>query len=84
MSPKKSRSYIAKEEGARVIFSTYQSTPVLAVVCERHRAPPFDLAIADEAHRCAGIQVNARCLGESVDVRALDGVAFIDPKESLV
>ena len=42
--------------GARVIFSTYQSTPVLAAAYKRYRVPPFDLAIADEAHRCAGLQ----------------------------
>ena len=29
-----------------------------------------------------GILSNARCLGEGVDVPALDGVAFIDPKNS--
>ena len=42
--------------GMRVVFSTYQSTPVLASAYKRHKFPPFDLAIADEAHRCAGIQ----------------------------
>ena len=31
-----------------------------------------------------GVVTNARCLGEGIDVRALDGVAFIDPKESQV
>jgi hypothetical protein len=31
-----------------------------------------------------GIVTNARCLSEGIDVRALDGVAFIDPKESQV
>ena len=29
-----------------------------------------------------GVLSNARCLGEGVDVRAIDGVAFIDPKRS--
>jgi predicted helicase len=42
--------------GTRVVFSTYQSTPILVSAFERHRIPPFDLAIADEAHRCAGFQ----------------------------
>ena len=45
-----------KGSGPRVIFSTYQSTPVIAAACKRYRLPPFDLAIADEAHRCAGLQ----------------------------
>ena len=31
-----------------------------------------------------GLLSNARCLGEGVDVPALDGVAFIDPKASLI
>jgi predicted helicase len=39
--------------GRRVVFATYQSSPRLA---DAHRlgAPAFDLAVADEAHRCAG------------------------------
>jgi len=45
--------------GTRVIFSTYQSTPIIAAAYERHKLPPFDLAIADEAHRCAGVQTGA-------------------------
>ena len=42
--------------GTRVIFSTYQSTPIIAAAYKRHKLPPFDLALADEAHRCAGVQ----------------------------
>jgi superfamily II DNA or RNA helicase len=37
----------------RVIFSTYQSSPQIAVA-QASRTPAFDLVIADEAHRCAG------------------------------
>jgi superfamily II DNA or RNA helicase len=37
----------------RVVFSTYQSSPQIAAA-QRRRTPQFDLAIADEAHRCAG------------------------------
>jgi len=37
-----------------IIFSTYQSSPVIAKVFARHDIPAFDLAIADEAHRCTG------------------------------
>lgn len=43
-------------DGTRVVFSTYQSTPILQTAFRRHKLPPFDLAIADEAHRCAGVQ----------------------------
>jgi predicted helicase len=31
-----------------------------------------------------GLLANARCLGEGIDVPALDGVAFIDPRRSEV
>ena len=40
--------------GKKVIFSTYQSSPLIAEAQEDPSVPPFDLAIADEAHRCAG------------------------------
>ena len=45
--------------GTRVIFSTYQSTPTVALAFKRHKLEPFDLAIADEAHRCAGANTGA-------------------------
>jgi superfamily II DNA or RNA helicase len=43
----------ASRPGRRVVFATYQSSPRLA---DAHAlgAPAFDLAVADEAHRCAG------------------------------
>jgi predicted helicase len=37
-----------------VIFSTYQSSPLIAEAQLDQAVPVFDLAIADEAHRCAG------------------------------
>lgn len=40
--------------GKKVIFSTYQSSPLIAEAQEDPSVPSFDLAIADEAHRCAG------------------------------
>ncbi len=40
--------------GPRVIFSTYQSSPRIAEAQAMPRVPSFDLAIADEAHHCAG------------------------------
>ena len=39
--------------GLRVVFSTYQSSPAVAEAL-RESQIGFDLAIADEAHRCAG------------------------------
>jgi superfamily II DNA or RNA helicase len=37
----------------RVVFATYQSSPQIAEAQSRG-APAFDLAVCDEAHRCAG------------------------------
>jgi predicted helicase len=42
-----------RRRGRRVVFATYQSSPQVAAA-QRGRTPRFDLAIADEAHRCAG------------------------------
>jgi superfamily II DNA or RNA helicase len=42
-----------RRRGRRVVFATYQSSPQIAAVF-KHRTPSFDLAVADEAHRCAG------------------------------
>lgn len=43
------------QRGPRVIFSAYQSSPQIAEVYGKRRKPPaLDLAICDEAHRCAG------------------------------
>jgi len=40
--------------GAKVVFSTYQSSPLVAEAQADQSTPAFDLAVADEAHRCAG------------------------------
>jgi superfamily II DNA or RNA helicase len=41
-------------DGHRVIFSTYQSSPLIAEAQQDSSVPSFDLIVADEAHRCAG------------------------------
>ncbi len=41
-------------KGAKVIFSTYQSSAVIKAMCALDTRLSFDLVIADEAHRCAG------------------------------
>jgi superfamily II DNA or RNA helicase len=46
-------SSFLRRRGRRVVFSTYQSSGQIAAA-QRRRTPQFDLAIADEAHRCAG------------------------------
>jgi len=42
-----------RRQGRRVVFATYQSSPRIAAAYTG-RTPQFDLAVADEAHRCAG------------------------------
>lgn len=40
--------------GNRVVFATYQSSLIIAAAQAAPATPAFDLAVADEAHRCAG------------------------------
>jgi len=42
-----------RRRGRKVVFATYQSSPQIAAAY-KGRVPGFDLAVADEAHRCAG------------------------------
>jgi predicted helicase len=42
-----------RQRGPRVVFASYQSSPRIADAFATP-VPAFDLAIADEAHRCAG------------------------------
>ena len=42
------------ESGSKVVFATYQSSPLIVEAQEHHDTNDFDLVIADEAHRCAG------------------------------
>ena len=44
-----------KGQGSKVIFSTYQSSPLIAEAQSNPTIPAFDLIVADEAHRCAGM-----------------------------
>jgi predicted helicase len=46
-------SAFLRRRGRRVVFATYQSSPQIAAAL-KSRTPGFDLAVADEAHRCAG------------------------------
>ncbi len=41
--------------GTRAVFCTYQSLPQVMAAQSEHGAPPFDLTIADEAHRTTGV-----------------------------
>lgn len=47
-------SRFLRRPGSKVLFSTYQSSPLVAQAQADATVPDFDLAVADEAHRCAG------------------------------
>jgi len=47
-------SKFLQKSGPKVIFCTYQSSQLIAEAQLVSDVPAFDLAIADEAHRCAG------------------------------
>ncbi len=46
--------FLRRRFARRVVFSTFQSSPRIAEAYGLGRVPRLDLAIADEAHRCAG------------------------------
>jgi predicted helicase len=48
-----------REGGRGVVFATYQSSQVVAAAQRAAGVPAFDLAVADEAHRCAGLASSA-------------------------
>ncbi len=52
-APEKIAAFLRRRSGPVVVFATYQSSPEIAKAYRLGRVPAFDLAIADEAHRCA-------------------------------
>lgn len=52
--PQEIAAFMRHRSGPRVVFSTYQSSPQIAAAFALGHVPPFDLVIADEAHRIAG------------------------------
>jgi superfamily II DNA or RNA helicase len=49
-------AFLRRRPGPRVVFSTYQSSPQIAAAFTIGRVPAFDMVIADEAHRVAGVE----------------------------
>jgi superfamily II DNA or RNA helicase len=45
---------VLRRDNDQVIFSTYQSSPLIAQAQKNVDVPHFDLVVADESHRCAG------------------------------
>jgi superfamily II DNA or RNA helicase len=66
-----------RSAGAKVVFSTYQSSPLIAAAQRDRKIPAFDIAFADEAHRCAGNVSEAfSCVLDSKRIRS-DKVLFM-------
>ena len=54
-----------------VVFSTYQSSPLVAEAQRDRTVPYFDLVLADEAHRCAGkVSESFGCILDERQIRA--------------
>ena len=51
--PDEIRKFISGNDSG-VVFSTYQSSPLIVDAQSGSEIPSFDIAFADEAHRCAG------------------------------
>lgn len=68
--PTEIRSFLLdNKEG--VIFSTYQSSPLVAEAQKISGVPEFDIAFADEAHRCAGkVSPAFGCVLDAQKIRA--------------
>ena len=59
-----------RTEGSKVIFSTYQSSPLIAEAQKERKIPAFNLVLADEAHRCSGKVSEAfGCVLDSKQIR---------------
>ena len=70
-------------ERTRVIFSTYQSLRHVIAAQSDHGAPPFDLALMDEAHRTTGVTTVESKNGKTKELsgfRAVHGDALQSSK----
>ncbi len=54
-APERIAEMLSRPGGAKVLFCTYHSLDKVREAQEKHGAPGFDLAIADEAHRTTGV-----------------------------
>jgi superfamily II DNA or RNA helicase len=54
--PSEIATFLRRRTGPHVVFSTYQSSPQVAAAFAVGRVPAFDLVVADEAHRVAGLE----------------------------
>jgi superfamily II DNA or RNA helicase len=69
--PEEIARFLRRRSGQRVVFATYQSSPQIAKAFRLDRVPAFDLAVADEAHRCAGrVSSDFATIRDSEKIRA--------------
>jgi superfamily II DNA or RNA helicase len=69
--PEKVAAFLRRRKGPRVVFATYQSSPQIAEAFRLGGVPAFNLAIADEAHRCAGpVSSDFGTILNEADIRA--------------
>lgn len=73
-----SKANVADPDTMTVVFSTYQSVQVVAEAQAKHKLPPFDLIICDEAHRTTGAKFEGE--EESNFIKVHDQ-AFINGKK---
>ena len=65
------------EKGSKIIFSTYQSSQLIAEAQEEEDIPAFDVVFADEAHRCAGkVSAAFGCVLDEQRIRAKKRLFF--------
>lgn len=68
--PEEIRQFLRNND-ERIIFSTYQSCPLVTEAQQDTDIPSFDVVFADEAHRCAGKVSEAfGCVLDSKKIRA--------------
>ena len=68
--PSEIRSFLQNKDGG-VVFSTYQSSPLVAEAQKIQEVPAFDIVFADEAHRCAGkVSTSFSCVLDTQKIRA--------------
>jgi len=68
--PSEIRTFLLENEEG-IVFSTYQSSPLVAEAQQEIETPSFDIAFADEAHRCAGkVSPAFGCILDSQKIRA--------------
>ncbi len=69
-SPNDIREFLLQEPNG-VVFSTYQSSMLIEDAQKQCDVPSFDIAFADEAHRCAGKVTDAYgCILDGQKIRA--------------